>query len=60
VERHALLEELVLDGAPPALLEVIGSFEDGPALWDVVVARGMEGEPRGRSRTPGSQSAQRQ
>jgi bifunctional non-homologous end joining protein LigD len=51
VERHALLEELVLDG-PPALLEVIASFDDGPALWDVVVARGMEGVVAKREREP--------
>ena len=30
-ERHALLEEIVVDG-PPALLEVVASFEDGPGL----------------------------
>ena len=40
-ERHALLEEIVL-GAP-AGVEVVASFEDGPALWDAVVARGLEG-----------------
>ena len=31
-ERHALLEEIVLD-APPALVEGVGSFDDGQALW---------------------------
>ena len=41
VERHALLEEIVVEG-PPALLEVVASFEDGPALWDAIVARGLE------------------
>jgi hypothetical protein len=51
VERHALLEKLVL-GVPPSLLEVIGSFEDGPVLWDVVVARGMEGVVAKREREP--------
>jgi bifunctional non-homologous end joining protein LigD len=55
-ERHALLEEIVLD-APPALVEVVGSFEDGPALWDVIVKRGMEGVVAKRARQsyrPGS------
>jgi ATP-dependent DNA ligase len=55
-ERHALLEEIVLD-APPALVEVVGSFEDGPALWDVIVERGMEGVVAKRARQsyrPGS------
>jgi ATP-dependent DNA ligase len=31
-ERHALLGEIVLD-APPALVEGVGSFDDGQALW---------------------------
>jgi bifunctional non-homologous end joining protein LigD len=48
-ERHALLEEIVLD-EPPALVEVIGSFEDGSALWDVIVDRGMEGVVAKRER----------
>jgi bifunctional non-homologous end joining protein LigD len=50
--RHAQLEEIVLD-APPALVEVVASFEDGLALWDVIVARGMEGvvAKREQSRT---------
>jgi bifunctional non-homologous end joining protein LigD len=55
-ERHAPLEEIVLD-APPALVDVIGSFEDGPALWDVIVSRGMEGVVAKRARQsyrPGS------
>jgi bifunctional non-homologous end joining protein LigD len=30
-ERHALLEEITIDG-PPAVVEAIGSFQDGPAL----------------------------
>jgi hypothetical protein len=34
--------EVVLD-APPALVEVVGSIEDGAALWDMIVERGMEG-----------------
>jgi hypothetical protein len=51
VERDALLEEIVLD-APPALVEVVGSFEDGPALWDVIVGRGMEGVVAKREREP--------
>ena len=50
-ERHALLEEIVLD-APPALVEVIASFEDGRALWDVIVERGMEGVVAKRVREP--------
>jgi bifunctional non-homologous end joining protein LigD len=50
-ERHALLEEIVLD-TPPALVEVIASFEDGPALWDVIVASGMEGGGAKREREP--------
>lgn len=45
VERHALLEEIVVEG-PPALLEIVASFDDGPALWDAVVARGLEGRRR--------------
>jgi bifunctional non-homologous end joining protein LigD len=55
-ERHALLAEIVLD-APPSLVEVIASFEDGPALWDVIVERGMEGVVAKRARQsyrPGS------
>jgi bifunctional non-homologous end joining protein LigD len=48
-ERHALLEEIVLN-APPALVEVVASFEDGPALWDVIVERGMEGVVAKRER----------
>jgi hypothetical protein len=32
LERYALLEEIVLD-APPSLVDVIASFEDGAALW---------------------------
>jgi ATP-dependent DNA ligase len=48
-ERHALLEEIVLD-APPALVEVMASFEDGLALWDVIVGRGMEGVVAKRAR----------
>jgi ATP-dependent DNA ligase len=47
-----LLEEIVLDNAPPVLLKVIGSFDDGPALWDVIVARGMEGVVAKREREP--------
>jgi bifunctional non-homologous end joining protein LigD len=50
-ERHALLEEIVLD-APPALVEVVGSFDDGQALWDVIVSRGMEGVVAKREREP--------
>jgi bifunctional non-homologous end joining protein LigD len=50
-ERHVLLEEIVLD-APPALVEVIASFEDGAALWEVIVERGMEGVVAKREREP--------
>jgi ATP-dependent DNA ligase len=42
LERHALLEEIVVEG-PPALLEVVASFGAGPALWDAIVARGGAG-----------------
>jgi hypothetical protein len=41
-ERHALLEEITIDG-PQCVVEVVGSFDDGPALWDAIVARGLEG-----------------
>jgi bifunctional non-homologous end joining protein LigD len=41
-ERHALLEEVTIDG-PSSVVEVVGSFEDGPALWDAIVDRGLEG-----------------
>src|SRR4051812_3512333 len=39
IERHALLEEIAIEGSP-ALAELVASFEDGPALWDVIAARG--------------------
>jgi bifunctional non-homologous end joining protein LigD len=48
-ERHALLEEVTIDG-PPSVVEVIGSFDDGPALWDAIVERGMEGVVAKRDR----------
>jgi ATP-dependent DNA ligase len=48
LERHALLEEIVL-GAPSGV-EVVGSFEDAQALWDVITARGMEGVVAKRER----------
>ena len=51
VDRSALLEEIVIDG-PPALLEVVASFEDGLALWDAIVARGLEGVVAKREREP--------
>jgi bifunctional non-homologous end joining protein LigD len=50
-ERHALLEELVVD-APPALLEVVASFDDGEALWTAIVARGLEGVVAKRDTSP--------
>jgi bifunctional non-homologous end joining protein LigD len=50
-ERHALLEEVTIDG-PPSVVEVVGSFDDGPALWDAIVARGMEGVLAKREREP--------
>jgi bifunctional non-homologous end joining protein LigD len=50
-ERHALLEEVTIDG-PPSVVEVVGSFEDGPALWDAIVARGLEGVVAKREREP--------
>ena len=50
-ERHALLEELVVEG-PPALLELVASFEEGPALWDAVVERGLEGIVAKREKEP--------
>ena len=56
LERHALLEEIVLD-APPSLVGVIASFEHGAALWDVIVGHGMEGVVAKRARQlyrPGS------
>ena len=43
--------EIVLD-APPALVEAVASFDDGPAVWDVIVARGMEGVVAKREREP--------
>jgi bifunctional non-homologous end joining protein LigD len=51
VERHALLEEVVIDG-PPSVVEVNGSFEDGPALWEIIAARGLEGVVAKREREP--------
>jgi bifunctional non-homologous end joining protein LigD len=50
-ERHALLEEVTIEG-PPSVVEVIGSFEDGPALWDAIVERGLEGVVAKREREP--------
>jgi bifunctional non-homologous end joining protein LigD len=50
VERHALLEEIVL-GAPSGV-EVVASFEDGPALWQAVVGRGLEGVVAKRANEP--------
>ena len=44
-ERHALLEEITIEG-PPSVVEVIGSFEEGLALWDAIVERGLEGSWR--------------
>jgi len=51
LERHALLEELLVEG-PPALVEIVASFEDGLALWDAVVARGLEGLVAKRATEP--------
>jgi ATP-dependent DNA ligase len=48
-ERHALLEEVTIDG-PPSVVEVIGSFNDGPALWEAIVERGLEGVVAKRER----------
>jgi bifunctional non-homologous end joining protein LigD len=50
-ERHALLEEVTIDG-PASAVEVVGSFEDGPALWDAIVERGLEGVVAKREREP--------
>src|SRR5689334_19954219 len=50
-ERHALLEEITID-VPPSVIEVIGSFDDGPALWNAIVARGLEGVVAKREREP--------
>jgi bifunctional non-homologous end joining protein LigD len=50
-ERHALLEEITIDGSP-SVVEVVGSFEDGPALWDAIVERGLEGVVAKRERKP--------
>lgn len=50
-ERHALLEEIVVD-APPALAEVVASFEDGQALWQAIVDRNLEGVVAKRAREP--------
>jgi bifunctional non-homologous end joining protein LigD len=50
-ERRALLEEIMIDG-PPSVVEVIGAFEDGSALWDAVVERGLEGVVAKREREP--------
>ena len=43
--------EIVLD-APPALVEAVASFDDGPAVCDMIVARGMEGVVAKREREP--------
>jgi bifunctional non-homologous end joining protein LigD len=48
-ERHTLLEEVTIDG-PPSVVEVVGSFEDGQALWDAIVERGLEGVVAKRER----------
>jgi len=49
-ERRALLDELLLGEANG--IEVVESFEDGQALWDAVVARGLEGVVAKREREP--------
>lgn len=38
----SLLEKVTIDG-PPSVVEVVGSFDDGPALWEAIVDRGLEG-----------------
>jgi ATP-dependent DNA ligase len=38
-------------------LEVVASFEDGPALWDAIVARELEGVVAKREREPGRPGA---
>jgi bifunctional non-homologous end joining protein LigD len=50
-ERHALLEEVTIDG-PPSVVEVVGSFDDGLALWDAIVERSLEGVVAKREREP--------
>jgi bifunctional non-homologous end joining protein LigD len=50
-ERRALLEEVAIDG-PPSVVEVIGSFGEGLALWDAIVERGLEGVVAKRVREP--------
>jgi hypothetical protein len=44
-ERQALLDEITIDG-PPSVVEVVDSFDDGPALWDAIIARPARGRPR--------------
>jgi len=50
VERHALLEEILLGDANG--VEVLESFDDGQALGDAVVERGLEGVVAKREREP--------
>jgi hypothetical protein len=47
-ERHALLEEVTIEG-PPSVVEIIDSFDDGPALWDAIVDRGSRVSSRSAS-----------
>jgi bifunctional non-homologous end joining protein LigD len=49
-ERRALLDEVLLGDANG--VEVVESFEDGLALWDAVVERGLEGVVAKREREP--------
>jgi ATP-dependent DNA ligase len=49
-ERRALLEEVLLGDANG--VEVVESFEDGQALRDAVVDRGLEGAVAKREREP--------
>jgi bifunctional non-homologous end joining protein LigD len=48
-ERRALLEELVLEGPQ---VKLVGTFEDGRTLFDVVCAHGLEGVVAKRLRDP--------
>jgi hypothetical protein len=57
-EPHAPLEETTIDG-PPSVVEVVGSFEDGPALWAAIVERGMEGVVAKRECEPPTDTAGR-
>jgi bifunctional non-homologous end joining protein LigD len=49
-QRRALVEQLDLDGLPG--VRVIDTFEDGPGLFEAILAHGLEGVVAKRQRDP--------